>query len=302
MFTIDTLNNLYGVNGQLRFFEGSGGLPFIAVNHQHASALISIYAAQVLSYQPADEKQDLLFVSSKANYSTGKTIRGGIPVCWPWFGPDPDQRQRPNHGFARLQLWEVCAAEAAVDETKIVLQLSANEQIAAIWDYPFTVTLEITVGKTLGLTLTTENTGKKVFAITEALHSYFLVGDIGNVQINGLEETHYRDKLAADKQKYQQGAVIIGEEVDRIYTGVKDRVIIDDLALKRQIEIFSPKSDHIVVWNPWVNTIQSMADLADQDYQRFVCVETGHMAGEPITIAPDEAHELLTEIKILPGS
>lgn len=297
---IEQLNSAYGIAGQLKFIEGKGNFPLILISNRSATALISVYAGQVLSFQPADEHEDLLFLSQKAYYDDGKAIRGGIPVCWPWFGADSSGLQRPNHGFVRNSLWTVLGTEAVSDrETKVKLGLMETGKNQELWPQAFALDLEISAGHSLTLELITRNTGHEVFSITQAFHTYFQVGDIKHVKVWGLEGTQYFDKLDDGAQKVQIGAVTVSEEVDRIYTDVKNELIIDDSAFDRRIRISSTGSKSAVVWNPWLDTSATMADLKDDDYQRFLCVEAGNVGNDVVEIPPGSQYSLLTSFQII---
>ena len=296
---INQLNSDYGIAEQLKFIEGDGGMPLILISNQSASAVISLHGGQILSYKPCKEAEDLLFLSSKSLYADGKAIRGGIPVCWPWFGPDPKGLQRPNHGFVRSHCWTVQTIEASDEQTKVSLQFLESYKKEKTWRQPFSLTLVITIGKILSLQLITRNTGDKAFSITQAFHSYFRVGDIDRVQVLGLDGCEYFDKLDQGTQKTQIGAVVVKEEVDRIYTEVKNKLIIDDSAFNRRIEISSPGNETVVVWNPWIKSSKKIADLKAQAYKHFICVETGNIAFDLIQVAPAEEYSLVTHFKIL---
>ncbi|MFI3137677.1 MAG: D-hexose-6-phosphate mutarotase [Methylococcaceae bacterium] len=297
---IEQLNSDFGRPSQLEFIEGGGGFPFISITNHQAKALISIYAGQVLSFQPVNEAEDLLFLSPQAVYAESKAIRGGIPVCWPWFGPDPKGLQRPNHGFVRNNYWLVVATETlSDDETKVTLMFKESSKKERTWQKPFTLTLEITVGATLNLKLTTHNTGDNVFSITQAFHSYLRVGHIKHVQILGLEGCDYFDKLDQGIQKSQDGVVTVTEEVDRIYTDVENTLLIVDSALKRRIQITSTSNKTAVVWNPWLKTSKKMADLGNTDYKHFICVEAGNIAFDLIQILPGDQYSLSANFNIL---
>jgi glucose-6-phosphate 1-epimerase len=297
--TIDPLNSVYGVGDALKFIVGEGGLPFIRVRNQKASALISLLGGQILSYKPHDAAQDMLFVSKKSLYQEGKAIRGGIPVCWPWFGPDPKGLQRPNHGFVRNHLWRVISAEADENETKIILQFIESQNKERTWRKPFLLTLEFIIGQTLTLRLNTQNTGDTAFAITQAFHTYFRVGGIEQVRVIGLEGRTYFDKLDQGKEKIQSGVVTITEEIDRIYEDADNNLVVEDAAFNRRIEITSQNCKTGVVWNPWQKTSRKMADLGNQDYRQFVCVENGNIAFDLIQIPAGGEHELVTHFKML---
>ena len=297
---IEQLNRAYGIGGQLKFIEGEGVFPFILISNRSATALISLYAGQVLSFQPIDEHEDLLFLSQKSCYDDGKAIRGGIPVCWPWFGANPSDLRQPNHGFVRNSLWTVLGTEAVTDrETKVKLGLIDTDNTEALWPQAFNLELEISVSDSLTLELITHNTGHDAFAITQAFHTYFRVGNIKQTKLWGLENTHYFDSLDADMQKVQVGVVTVAEEVDRIYTSVKNELIIDDAVFDRRIRISSTGSNSTVVWNPWLTTSAPMADLEDDDYKRFLCVETGNVATDAVQVLPGSKHSLLTNFQII---
>jgi glucose-6-phosphate 1-epimerase len=291
-------NKDYGITGQIEFIEGQGGLPFIRVSNAQANALISVYAGQVLSYRPAGKADDLMFLSEKAYYQDGKAIKGGVPVCWPWFGPDPDSKGRPAHGFVRNRMWNVIeTAVAANHDVKIVLGLMDTSEMQAIWPHAFSLRLEITIGDTLNLALVTRNTGDQAMTITQAFHTYFYVGDIHQVSVSGLEGKPYIDKVDGGQQKTQSGAVTINSEVDRIYQDVANELVIHDAALQRKICITSHGSQTAVVWNPWAKISAEMADLRDDDYLRLLCVETTNAANDIVTIQPGGEFRLVANYR-----
>ena len=295
----EQLNTEYAIPGQLKFIQGGGGLPFIEVTTANSSALISVYAGQVLSFRPAGEMDDLMFLSEKAYYQTGKAIKGGAPVCWPWFGADPQGLGRPAHGFVRNRMWNVVATEITVSGAiRVILGLEDTPETIEIWPQSFTLMLEITVGKSLNLELVTRNTGAQLFPVTQAFHTYFKVGDISQVSVSGLEDTDYIDKVDNSALKKQIGPVVINEEVDRIYLGVRDELVINDIALKRRIRIRSRGSKTAVVWNPWVKISAEMADLQDNDYRNLLCAETTNAATDVVEVSPGRESRLVANYSI----
>ena len=296
---LDQLNNDYAIEDQVEFVAGEGGLPLARIDNGKARALVSVYAGQVLSYQPSGQSDDLLFVSDAAYRQEGKAIKGGIPVCWPWFGDDPEARGRPAHGFVRNRSWNVRATETLADgDTRITLGLQDDAETHSVWPGAFDLSLAVTVGSGLSLELLTRNTGDKPFTLTQALHSYFSIGSIGEVQVLGLEDTDYLDKAGDGSRKTQAGAVRIQEEVDRIYLDVKPELAIEDAALGRRILIRSSGSRTAVVWNPWAEISASMGDLKADDYNHFVCVETANAADDIIEVNPGEAHRMTVDYHI----
>ncbi|MEO1621772.1 MAG: hypothetical protein AAFU53_12170 [Cyanobacteria bacterium J06632_3] len=180
--TLEQLNQDFSIPDQVKVVEGKGGFPVIEISNAKATAKISVYAAQVLSFQPMGEPADLMFVSENAYYKTGKATKGGIPICWPWFGPDPEAKGRASHGFVRNRMWTLLSVEAVpTGETKVRFGMSPSEETLAIWPYQFDLVLEVLVGDSLTVTLITENRDDKPFSMTQAFHTYFTTGDISQV-------------------------------------------------------------------------------------------------------------------------
>ena len=276
---------------------GNGGLPMINVSNDHADAVISVYAGQVLSFTPKGAA-DVLFVSDKAYYAEGKAIKGGVPICWPWFGADPEGKGRPAHGFMRNRMWsEWETRENANGSTTVILGVESSPETLAIWPHAFRLAMEITVGKTLQLALVTRNTGDAAFTITQAMHTYFAVGDIAQTTVTGLEGTQYLDKAADGNgaTKQQDGAISINSEVDRVYLRVPAELAIVDGALNRTIRITSSGNNTAVVWNPWAKIAAGMADLQADDYLRFVCVETTNAADDVVSVPAGGEFRLVAE-------
>ena len=290
---IEQLNAEYGISNKAKFVEGKGGFPVIEVNNEYAQATISLYAGQLLSYKPVNQTQDMMFLSSQAYFAKGKAIKGGSPICWPWFGPDPEDKGRPNHGFVRNRLWDMREIESCQDgSTVVVMGLTDTPETRRIWNYAFDLAIAISIGRTLTIELTTRNTGDKPFEITQALHTYFRIGDISQVRVLNLEDTSYLDKVDGGKNKTQTGDVTFNSECDRIYLDVPSQLIIDDMALGRKIKITAANSNTAIVWNPGSKVSANMADLGDLDYQKFVCVETANAANEVINIPAGDDYNL----------
>lgn len=314
--TIDSLNKEYAIQDQLVFYNelenkienktenktsGKDDFPFIKIDNKHASAVISVYGGQVLSFHPHALKQetDLLFVSDKAFYQHGKAIKGGIPICWPWFGKDPEDLGRASHGFARNLMWSVKETTTTSNgDTRVSLRLSDTAGTRSIWPHSFNLTLNITVGQTLKLELLTQNTGNEKFTITQALHTYFSIGDIHQTQVDGLDGIEYIDTTLSEWPTIKQkDSVTFSEEVDRIYMNVPPELTLLDNELKRQTHITSSGSNSSVIWNPWAKKATEMADLDDNNYLKFVCIETTNAASDTVDIRPNETFCLTAEYK-----
>lgn len=270
------------------------GFPLLKIANRHAEASLSLYGGQVLSYQPRGHR-DLLWLSSNAVYQEGRSMRGGIPLCWPWFGPHPEQAEWPAHGFARHRRWRLDTVRKLSDDSS-ELRLSLPEPESEVWLERCELTLRVTVGERLQVALTTRNTGENTFHLSAALHSYFAVSDIGAIALAGLEDTLYRDALDNNRGKRQQGEIRFDGELDRVYRDTAATVVIDDPGYVRRIAVAKRGSRSTVIWNPWLEKSARLGDFAEDGYRRMVCVETANADDDRVTLAAGESHTLTTEI------
>lgn len=290
---IAALNKKFGIAGQLEFILDAGGLIVARIANVHAQSSIALQGAHIMTYQPAGE-QPVVWLSPAAKLAQGKSIRGGVPVCWPWFGAHASEASFPAHGFARTVPWQVAASEALADgRTRIALELPQSAIPADKWPHPCRARLVATVGNTLEVELITENTGSAAFEISEALHTYFAISDVNNISISGMEGCTYLDKVGAPETRTQQGAIRIAAEVDRIYIDTEADCLIEDTGFKRRIRIAKSGSRSNVVWNPWIAKSAKMGDFgSDTGYRGMLCVESANAASNAVTVAPGTAHSL----------
>jgi len=283
------------IEGVLKIIEEKPGFPMIHISNEFAEAGISLYGGQVLSFKPK-QQNELLFLSEKAYYENGKAIKGGIPVCWPWFGNDPEDKGRPAHGFARNTLWSLGSTEQLVDgTTRVVITMLASEHTRILFPNDFKLSLIVYVGKSLTLELITQNTGDEAFDITQALHTYFSVENIDEVAISGLDQKTYLDKAKSnhgEERKLQIDDVEFEGEVDRIYLDVPQQIILKRKPDGDAVFVESKNNKTAVIWNPWKDLCAKSADLKDDDYRRFVCVETANAAHDVISLAAGESFSL----------
>ena len=207
---LQTLEDKYGIDGVLRFGAGPGGLLFADIDNAQARASVCLQGAQLTHWQPHAQGAPVLWLSPAARYAPGSAIRGGIPVCWPWFGPaGAGAAAAPDHGFARTRDWVVTDSGQDPDgRTRLCLRLTDSDATRALWPQTFALDLHIAVGATLTLALVTRNTGTAACSITEALHSYFHVGDIGAVRLLGLEGADYTDKATRGARAPERAAAL----------------------------------------------------------------------------------------------
>lgn len=273
------------VAGQPISFGKRGELDTIRVENRFASFEMTFHGAHVTSYTPRGGR-DLLWMSKESNLAPGKPIRGGVPICWPWFGPHPAGAPYPAHGYARLARWDLLAARTLpTGETRLLLRLDRAAIPPEIPQMELEAEFAVTIGNRLELELTTYNVSDSALTVTEALHSYFAVADIAEVMITGLEATRYLDKVAGD-EKVGTGPVSIDREVDRIYFDTAATVAIDDRAGNRRITVAKHNSRSTVVWNPWIEKARKLPDFGDDEYRTMVCVETVHAASDRREVAP----------------
>ena len=277
-------------------------LALLRIENAAMQAELSLYGGQVLSFKPLSTAADVLYLSPLAYFQAGKAIKGGVPLCWPWFGADPEGLGRAAHGFARTSVWQLVSAERlSAGVTQVVLQLSDSAETRTIWDYAFKVALTLTFAEELTLALTTTNLDSKAFNLTQALHTYFRVGEISQSHIQGLAGVDYQDKAkqATSLQHTQQGAISIQGEVDRVYAACPEVIYLTDSHLLREIRIHGTGSQSTVVWNPWQAISHQMADLPDDAYQHFVCIETCNAGQDVISLAPQANHTLSATYRLV---
>lgn len=295
--TAASLNRDHALNGVVSFIDLADHYPVAVIENAQARARIALHGAHVLDYQPTGEAP-VLWLSDSARYTPGKAIRGGIPICWPWFGPDPEGRGRPAHGFARNRFW---ALESVQHEerrgTTLRFSLPASEETRALWPQPFVLRQQVTVGASLEVALQMENIGDAEMRCSGALHSYFSVADIAETQIEGLQGRAYLDQLDHHARKTQDGPIHIDREVDRIYLDTANAVTIQDAGRQRRIRIDARGSRSTVVWNPWIDKAAGMDDFHDGGHRQMVCVETANTADNTVRLAPGASHQLACVIR-----
>ena len=286
------LNAKFSIAGHLHFKAGPGGLLEIHIANALGDAAIALQGGHITHFCPKGQAP-LIWVSERAHYAPGKAIRGGVPVCWPWFGPHATDTTLPAHGFARTALWQVLETKSLADgQTWVRLGLPADEARHALWPHPSAAELDITVGHALTVTLVTRNTGTESFILGEALHTYFQISDVGNLRVRGLEGCEFLDKVDSGARKMQQGPIQFEGEVDRVYLNTTADCLIEDRGLQRRIRIASQGSHATVVWNPWTEKTSKMGDMAPDGFHHMVCVETANAADNTVTVPPGATHRM----------
>ena len=276
---------------ELKRFES--GLEYIEISNRSAGARISLQGAHLFHYQREGELP-LMWLSGKSRFEPGKAIRGGVPICWPWFGPHPSDSAMPQHGFARTSLWELIKThEKAKDVSQAAFRLKSSPENFNLWPFHFELLFTVTVGRSLSMHLTTRNLDTKPFEISSALHSYIAVSDITKTQAKGLEATAYYDKVKGLKA-VQSDSLRVDQEIDRVYQGVEYPLSTDDG--KRIVTIDARGSSSAVVWNPWKDKCAKMADMPDDGWKTMLCIEAANALEDARVIGPGEEHTLTAVI------
>jgi D-hexose-6-phosphate mutarotase len=281
-------------------FKTLGNLTVAEISSDHSVAWVALQGGHILTFRPR-EQDPVLWLSEVARFEAGKSIRGGVPVCWPWFGPHATDPQKPAHGFARTVWWKFLEIKTlGGGGTQLIVELENTPATKALWPYPSQLQMVITLGTKLWIELITRNQSNEPFTIGEALHTYFQVSDVTQIRIHGLENCQYIDKVDNSQRKTQTGPVTInaGAETDRIYLNTTSDCVIEDPGLKRRIRIAKEGSQSTVIWNPWVEKANKMGDLGHDGYLRMICVESANAVDNVVTVAPGGEHRLKTVISV----
>jgi len=279
----------YAIPERVSIEPGRGGMPKISISTDHSTAEIYPHGAQVTGFQKTGDAP-LLFLSGSSQFIDGKAIRGGVPIVFPWFGPRPGA---PAHGFGRLTSWDLCET-GVTSEGGVLLRFELPQSVAKVHGLDARVHYVVTVSDTLTMELIVANASSDALLSFEScLHTYFEVGDIGAVSITGLKGHSYLDHLDAMASKVEAADQIrVSAEVDRTYLEATGPVEIHDASLHRVICIEKSGSRSTVVWNPWLAKSRAMADFGDEEYLRMVCVESGNVADNRVTVEPGNSASL----------
>lgn len=264
-------------------------MKIIEIKNKLATAKIALQGAHI--FECSIEGKELLFTSKEAHFVEGKAIRGGVPLCWPYFGKSRFDSSLPQHGFARTSLFKLEGSKELEDgSTKVTLSLDDSQESHKTFDYKFKLLCEITIGKKLSISLTTFNKDNKAMSITQALHSYLQVDDISQAKLSGLENTKYVDSLDNHFIKESTTPLQITKEVDRVYIQTEGTLKLQTSS--HTIIIEKSGSNSNVIWNPWIEKSKQMSDLADDEYKNFICVESANALKDERVIEPNASHTL----------
>ncbi|MEU5365741.1 D-hexose-6-phosphate mutarotase [Streptomyces sp. NPDC005925] len=267
-------------------------VPLVVVDHPEVRAAVSLQGAQVVAWQPGGE-EPVLWLSDRTAWRRGAPVRGGVPLCWPWF----DDAGEPMHGFARTALWELTGCRTADGTVLLAFELRSTAETRALWPYDFTLVTRVGVGRECSVGLEVRAGHPSV----AALHTYLRVGGVGRTSVAGLGD-RYTDGLRGGAPGRQEGGVLVlaeGEPVERYYPRPEPVSEVRDGALGRVVEVRHGQHSDVVVWNPGAELIRAMPDLADDAHPEFVCVETARLSRPMGATAPGGASRLSVTLCVL---
>ena len=286
------------IPGVVEIVEGSGGLPKVRVTSPACVGEVYLHGAQITSWRPAGE-EEVLFLSAQSRWEEGRAIRGGIPICFPWFGQKADNPQAPDHGFVRTKSWQLDAIADVAGTIVVSMSTQSNEATKKWWPAEFRLVLRAAFGKELGVELEVTNTGKTSLRFEEALHSYFRVGNVEVIRARIPDALRYIDKTDAYQTKTQFGDIEIAAETDRVYVDTRDEIELEDPLSERRVRVAKENSRTTVVWNPWKEKAHSLSDFADDEWARMICIEASNVSDFAVELAPGQRHTLKTLVRVV---
>ncbi len=288
MGDIEQLNERYGIAGKAAVVAGKGGLPRVDITSAAAEGSIYLHGAHVSSYRP-NGAEPVLFVSGASYYADGQPIRGGVPICFPWFGPNAKDPDTPAHGLARLAAWSL----AGINEQDGGVGVTLTHRIE-----PYELRFECVFGPSLAMRLHVTNASKQVQRFEAALHTYFRVSDVREVQVTGLEDAAYFSKVERGHKPPSGEPIRFIGETDRVYQDTLAACVLHDPGLRRRIRIEKTGSRSTVVWNPWIDKAARMADFGDDEWPGMCCIETAAVEPNAVDLPAGGSAEISARITV----
>ena len=295
---IAELNQRFGIPGLARVIVGEGSLAKVVVSTPSAAGEMYLHGGHVTSWIPKNSS-DVLYCSPHSLWQEGRAIRGGVPVCFPWFGDKADDRAAPAHGFVRTKAWELESIAQAGDDVVVSAVTESSADTRKWWPYEFSLTCRTTFGSQLKLELIVSNMDSTPFSFEEALHAYFRVSDAVTGVVDGLDATDYLDKTDRRTRKPHRGELRFAAETDSVFLNTQHPVELVDSTLRRRIALQKQNSLTTVVWNPWAEKSRSMSDLGEGEWKRFICIEASNVAPYAVQLAPGEQHVMTLTVQFV---
>jgi glucose-6-phosphate 1-epimerase len=291
MSAVEELDRRFGIPGVARICGGHDGLPRIQITGSQVQGEMYLHGAQVTSWKPAGNGE-VLFLSTQSRWQEGQAIRGGIPICFPWFRAKADDPKAPAHGFVRTRSWQVDSIAENAAGVLVTMSIESDEHTRRWWPGEFRLVHRVMFGPELTLELACTNTGRTDLRFEEALHTYNRVSDIANVRLQGLDGVQFLDNTDSNRAKVQHGDVTIASATDNAFVGTQNDVDLIDPELRRHIRLEKANSLTTVVWNPWREGGARLGDLGDGEWTQFLCVEASNILDAAVTLAPGDTHKM----------
>ncbi len=291
------LDHRFGIPGVAKVCEGNGGLPRVRITGAFGEGEVYLHGAHVTSWKPAGN-DEVLFVSTKSHWQEGQAIRGGIPICFPWFRAKAGDAHAPAHGFARTRSWQLESIIESEKGVAVSMVTHSDEQSRRWWPGEFRLIHRVTFGSELKLELICTNTGTTPVHFEEALHTYNQVADVEQVQLQGLDTVHFLDNTDANQEKMQIGDVAIASQTDSAYMNTDSASSLLDPKMRRRIRLQKEKSLTTVVWNPWRDGAAGLKDLGDGEWKEFLCVEASNILGAAVNLDPGQEHKMTAVLSV----
>ena len=294
---IPELDHRFELPGTAQVVEGNGGLSKVRITCPEAVGEMYLHGAHVTSWKPVGG-EEVLFLSSQSRWAQGHAIRGGVPVCFPWFGGKADDPTAPAHGFVRTTAWQLESIAQVGGAVTVSMFTESDEGTKRWWPAEFRLVHRATFGSELSLELVVTNTGGTSLRFEEALHAYHRVGNIEKTRVRGLDTVHYFDKTDSNRKKMQHGEIVIVSETDRVYLDTRDPIELEDPVLRRRTRVTKENSRTTVVWNPWVQKAHSLSDFADDEWMQMICIESSNVSDFAVDLAPGQRHKMKALVRV----
>jgi glucose-6-phosphate 1-epimerase len=288
----------FAIPGMVEIVEGHGGLEKVRITSPACQADMYLHGAHITSWKPA-EAEEVLFLSSRSLWEDGRAIRGGIPVCFPWFAHKADQPGAPDHGFVRTRAWRLESISRDRDAIIVTMSTESDEATKKWWPADFHMVLRASFSKELSLELRVTNTGDMPLQFEEALHAYFRVGNIETTRARIADALNYIDKVDFHRVKMQRGDIAISSETDRVYLHTIDEIVLEDPLLKRRLRVQKEHSSTTVAWNPWAEKASSMSDLGKDEWMRMMCIEPSNVSSFAVDLGPGQQHHMKMQVRVV---
>jgi glucose-6-phosphate 1-epimerase len=288
----------FEIPGTAHIVEGNGGLPKVYITTPDVIGEMYLHGAHLTSWKPHGA-EEILFLSSQSRWEDGRAIRGGVPICFPWFGGKADDPKAPAHGFVRTKSWQLESISKIGNWVTVSMFTESDETTKRWWPAEFRLVYRATFGRELSLELVVLNTGKTALRFEEALHTYHRVGNINEARLQGLEGIQYLDKTDSNRKKMQLGEIEITSETDRVYLNTRHAIGLDDPVLHRAIRVVKENSRTTVIWNPWVDKTRELSDLRESEWTQMLCIETSNVSDFAVELAPGQQHSMKARLSVI---